>query len=86
MAPKAKKCTKLWIPPRTSKKDTRRRKFSLDHSPPKRRETYRGSIHMLNFTYEDAIKIKNKHVAGISRTFYLSAISRSLPNLVRLSL
>jgi hypothetical protein len=27
---------------------------------------------MLNFTYKEDIKIKNKHVAGISRTFYLS--------------
>jgi hypothetical protein len=27
---------------------------------------------MLNFTYKDDLKIKNKHVAGISRTFYLS--------------
>jgi hypothetical protein len=27
---------------------------------------------MLNFTYEDDIKIKYKHVAGISRTYYLS--------------
>jgi hypothetical protein len=27
---------------------------------------------MLNFTYEDGFKIKNKHVAGVSRTFYLS--------------
>jgi hypothetical protein len=46
--------------------------------PPRRRETYnryRQSIHMycmLNFTYEDDLKIKNKHVAGVSRTFYLS--------------
>jgi hypothetical protein len=35
---------------------------------------------MLNFTYEDDIKIKNKHVAGISRTYYLpiQTISRPL--------
>jgi hypothetical protein len=26
---------------------------------------------MINFTYEDDIEIKNKHVAGISITFYL---------------
>jgi hypothetical protein len=46
--------------------------FSPDHPPPRRREMYRRSIHMLNCTYEDDIKIKKKHVAGISRTFYLS--------------
>jgi hypothetical protein len=45
---------------------------------------------MLNFTYEEDVKIKNKHVAGISRTFYLSIEtirrpSGGLPNLVRLS-
>jgi hypothetical protein len=34
---------------------------------------------MLNFTYEDHIKIKNKHVAGISRTFYLSTETISRP-------
>jgi hypothetical protein len=27
---------------------------------------------MLNFTYEYDVKIKNKHVAGISKTSYLS--------------
>jgi hypothetical protein len=27
--------------------------FSPGHPPPRRRETYRPSIHMLNFTYED---------------------------------
>jgi hypothetical protein len=34
---------------------------------------------MLNITYEDDIKIKSKHVAGISRTFHLSieTLSRS---------
>jgi hypothetical protein len=56
-----------------------RRKFSLDHPPPMKRETYWRSIHMLNFTYEDDIKIKNKHVAGISRTFYLSTETISRP-------
>jgi hypothetical protein len=60
-----------------------------DRPPPRRRETYRyrRSLHMLIFTYEDDIKIKNYHVEVISRTFYLSTetISR-LPNLVRLSL
>jgi hypothetical protein len=36
---------------------------------------------MLNFTYEDDIKIKNKHVEGISRTYYLpiQTISRPPP-------
>jgi hypothetical protein len=34
---------------------------------------------MLNFTYEDDIEIKNKHVAGVSRTFYLSTESISRP-------
>jgi hypothetical protein len=34
---------------------------------------------MLNFTYEDDIKIKNKHVEGISRTFYLSTETISRP-------
>jgi hypothetical protein len=37
------------------------------------------SIHMINFTYEGDIKIKNKHVAGISRTFYLSTETTSRP-------
>jgi hypothetical protein len=32
---------------------------------------------MVNFTYEDGIKIKNKHVAGISRTYYLPGIYRN---------
>jgi hypothetical protein len=54
--------------------------FSTDHLTPRRRETYRPSIHMLNFTYENDIKIKNKHVAGISRTFfYLSTETISRP-------
>jgi hypothetical protein len=35
-------------------------------------DTGEAYVHMLNFTYKDAIKIKNKHDAGISRTFYLS--------------
>jgi hypothetical protein len=32
-----------------------------------------------NFTYEDDIKIENKHVAGILRTFYLSTETISRP-------
>jgi hypothetical protein len=44
-------------------------------------------LHMLDFSYEDDIKIKNKHDAGISRTLYLSTgPSGGLPNLVGLSL
>jgi hypothetical protein len=35
---------------------------------------------MLNFTYEDNIKIKNKHVAGVSRTYYLSVETISRPS------
>jgi hypothetical protein len=38
------------------------------------------SIHMLSSTYEDDIKIKNKHVAGISTTFYLSIETISRPS------
>jgi hypothetical protein len=34
---------------------------------------------MLNFTNEDDIKIKNKHVAGISRAFYQSTETISRP-------
>jgi hypothetical protein len=34
---------------------------------------------MLNFTYEDDIKIKNKHFAGISRTYYLPIQTISRP-------
>jgi hypothetical protein len=34
---------------------------------------------MLNFKYEDDIKIKNKHVPGMSRTFYLSKETISRP-------
>jgi hypothetical protein len=45
---------------------------STGHPPPERRYTYRPSKHMYNFTYEDDFKIKNKYVAGISRTRYLS--------------
>jgi hypothetical protein len=60
----------------------RRSKFSTVHPPPRRRETLkrcRQSKHMLNFTYEDDIKIKNKHVVGISKTFYLSIETISRP-------
>jgi hypothetical protein len=53
--------------------------FPPDHPPPRRRATYRRSLHMLIFTYEDDIKIKNYHVAGISRTFYLSTETISRP-------
>jgi hypothetical protein len=35
---------------------------------------------VLNFTYEDNIKIKNKYVAGISRTFYLATETISRPS------
>jgi hypothetical protein len=65
-----------------SKKDARRRIFPPDHPPSRRRVTKKGcrrSIHMFNFTYEDNIKIKNKHVAGISMTFYLSIETISRP-------
>jgi hypothetical protein len=34
---------------------------------------------MLNFTYEDNIKIKSKHVAGISKTFHQSIETHSRP-------
>jgi hypothetical protein len=34
---------------------------------------------MLNVTYEDDFKIKNKHVTGISTTFYLSTETISSP-------
>jgi hypothetical protein len=34
---------------------------------------------MLNFMYEDNIKIKNKYVAGISRIFFLSIETISRP-------
>jgi hypothetical protein len=34
---------------------------------------------MLNFTYEDNIKIKNKHFLGISITFYLPIETISRP-------
>jgi hypothetical protein len=59
-----------------------RSKFSRVHPTPRSREPYKRywqSIHMLNFTYEDDIKIKNKHVAEISRTFYLSTETISRP-------
>jgi hypothetical protein len=67
---------------RRGKKDVRRSKFSQVHPPPRRRETYkwyRRSIHKLNFTYEDDFKIKNKHAAGVSTTFYLSPETISRP-------
>jgi hypothetical protein len=67
---------------RRSKKDVSRSKFSLVHPPPKRRvakKRYRRSTHMLNFTYEDDVKIKNKHVPGVSRTYYLSIETISRP-------
>jgi hypothetical protein len=38
--------------------------FSPGHPTPRRRETYRPSIHILNFTYEDDHKINFKYVAG----------------------
>jgi hypothetical protein len=44
-----------------------------------RRKSEASKAHMLNFTYEDDIKFKNKHVAGISRTFYLSVETISRP-------
>jgi hypothetical protein len=50
--------------------------FFLGH-PPKKNDA--GEAYMLNFTYEDDIKIKNKYVAGISRTFYLSTETFSRP-------
>jgi hypothetical protein len=34
---------------------------------------------VLNFTNEDDIKIKNKHVAGLSMTYYLSIKTISMP-------
>jgi hypothetical protein len=64
-------------------RDARRRIFPLGHPPPRRRATKKRCwqtipVHMIHFTYED-IKIKNKYVVGIPRTFYLSTeISRSL--------
>jgi hypothetical protein len=68
MSPKAKNAPNYASRPAPQEQKRR----PQDHPPPRRRETYRRSIHMLNFTYEDDITIKNKHVAGISRTFYLS--------------
>jgi hypothetical protein len=38
-----------------------------------------SKAYMLNFTYEDDTKIKNKHVTGISRTYYISIQSISRP-------
>jgi hypothetical protein len=43
--------------------------FSPGHPPTRRRETSPAKNTHFNFTYEDDIKIKNKLVAGISRTF-----------------
>jgi hypothetical protein len=44
-----------------------------------RRKSDTGEAYILNFTYEDDLKIKNKHVAGVSRTFYLSTETISRP-------
>jgi hypothetical protein len=44
-----------------------------------RRKSDAGEAYMLNFSYEDDIKIKNKHVVGVSRTFYLSTETISRP-------
>jgi hypothetical protein len=52
---------------------------SPGHPPPRRREKYGRSMHVLNFTYEDNIKIKYKQAAGISRTYYLSKETISRP-------
>jgi hypothetical protein len=41
---------------------------------------------MLNFTYEEDIKIKNKYVAGISGTFYLSTETISRPHQSRVTI
>jgi hypothetical protein len=38
--------------------------FSPVHPPPRRRETYRPSIQMLNFTYDDNFKNKIKYCRG----------------------
>jgi hypothetical protein len=43
--------------------------FSVGYPPPRRRDW--PGIHMLNFTYEDAIKIKTKHDAGITWIFFI---------------
>jgi hypothetical protein len=61
----------------------------MGHPPPRRRDTFRPSIHMWDFTHEDDIKIKNKYVAGTSRTtvyIYLLKPSTGLSHLGRLSL
>jgi hypothetical protein len=34
---------------------------------------------MLNFTYADNLKIKNKNIAGVTRAFYLSTETISRP-------
>jgi hypothetical protein len=52
--------------------------LSADHMTSKNAQHWR-SIHMLNVTYEDDLKIKNEHVAGVSRTFYLSTETISRP-------
>jgi hypothetical protein len=78
MAPKAKKCAKLESRPAEHKRRPRSN-FSAGHPPPWRRDTYRPCTHVSNFTYADDIKIKNKHVAGIPRTFYLSTETISRP-------
>jgi hypothetical protein len=65
-----------------SKIDALQAHFFSGSPPPRRRETKkrsRRSIHMLNFTYEDDIKIKYEQVVGISRTYYLSKETISRP-------
>jgi hypothetical protein len=39
----------------------------------------RQSVHMLNFEYEDDIKMKIKNLASISRTLYLTTETISRP-------
>jgi hypothetical protein len=46
--------------------------FSPVHPPPRRREAYWPSIHMLNFTNEDDLITKIKYGVGTSRTINLS--------------
>jgi hypothetical protein len=53
--------------------------FSPGHPSSRRSETYRPSIHTLNFTYEDDHKIKFKYFAGTSRTICLSTETISRP-------
>jgi hypothetical protein len=87
MAPKSKKCANYASCLAGAKKTPNRRKFSQDHPPPRRRETYRQSIHMLNFTYEDDIKIKINMLREYLGFFiYPQKPAAGLPNLVRLSL